>query len=157
MKEKENIGVEKPGGVGNLCLSKMKTDEEEIEKSLLDEENKLTDENEDDENKSNWDGSESEFVEDDEATEYEEQQTGVKINYALSKDEIFKCIKHCGINKNVKILGEVALIFFSLLSLVLFLKTSQRGFLVFLFLFLAVFILWSFDILHLFLKRLRYN
>jgi len=157
MKERESLEVEKPGGTANLSLDKMKTDEEEIEKSLLEEDNKAENDDEDEENKSNWDGSESEFVEDDEATEYEDQQTGVKINYALTRDEIFKCIKHCGINKNIKILGEVSLVFLSLLSLILFLKTSQQGFLIFLFLFLGLLCFWSLDILHLFLKKLRYK
>ena len=157
MKEKESLEVEKPGGTASLSLDKMKTDEEEIERSFLEEEEKLQENEDENEAKSNWDGSESEFVEDDDATEYEEQQTGVKINYALTRDEIFKCIKHCGINKNVKILGEVSLVFLSLLSLILFLKTSQHGFLVFLLLFLGLFFLWSLDILHLFLKKLRYK
>ena len=157
MKEKESLEVEKPGGTANLSLDKMKTDEEEIERSFLEEEEKLQEMDEENEVKSNWDGSESEFVEDDDATEYEEQQTGVKINYALTREEIFKCIKHCGINKNVKILGEVSLVFLTLLSLILFLKTSQYGFLVFLLLFLGLFFLWSLDILHLFLKKLRYK
>lgn len=157
MKERESLEVEKPGGTANLSLDKMKTDEEEIERSFLEEEEKLQENEDENEAKSNWDGSESEFVEDDDATEYEEQQTGVKINYALTREEIFKCIKHCGINKNVKILGEVSLVFLTLLSLILFLKTSQYGFLVFLLLFLGLFFLWSLDILHLFLKKLRYK
>ena len=157
MKERESLEVEKPGGTANLSLDKMKTDEEEIERSFLEEEEKLQENEDEKEEKSNWDGSESEFVEDDDATEYEEQKTGVKINYALTREEIFKCIKHCGINKNVKILGEVSLVFLTLLSLILFLKTSQYGFLVFLLLFLGLFFLWSLDILYLFLKKLRYK
>ena len=41
MKEKESLEVEKPGGTANLSLDKMKTDEEEIERSFLEEEEKL--------------------------------------------------------------------------------------------------------------------
>ena len=68
MKERESLEVEKPGGTANLSLDKMKTDEEEIEKSLLDEENKAINDDEENDKKSKWDGSESEFVEDYEAT-----------------------------------------------------------------------------------------
>lgn len=157
MKERESLEVEKPGGTANLSLDKMKTDEEEIERSFLEEDEKLQDNEEENDKKSKWDGSESEFVEDEEATEYEDQQTGVKINYALTREEIFKCIKHCGINKNIKILGEVTLVFLSLLSLILFLRTSQQGFLIFLFFFSGLFCFWSLDILHLFLRKLRYK
>ena len=41
MKERESLEVEKPGGTANLSLDKMKTDEEEIERSFLEEEEKL--------------------------------------------------------------------------------------------------------------------
>ena len=90
MKERESLEVEKPGGTANLSLDKMKTDEEEIERSFFEEDEKLQDNEEENDKKSKWDGSESEFVEDEEATEYEDQQTGVKINYALTREEIFK-------------------------------------------------------------------
>lgn len=41
-----------------------------------------------------WDGSEAEFIEDDDAADYEEKQTGIKLNYTLKKHEIYSCIKH---------------------------------------------------------------
>ena len=55
MKERESLEVEKPGGTANLSLDKMKTDEEEIEKSLLDEENKAINDDEENDKKSKWD------------------------------------------------------------------------------------------------------
>ena len=35
-----------------------------------------------------WDGSESELVADDEAEEYEIPETGIKISFALTKEEM---------------------------------------------------------------------
>ncbi len=41
-----------------------------------------------------WDGSESELVADDDAEEYEIPETGIKISYALTEDEMYKCLYH---------------------------------------------------------------
>ena len=41
-----------------------------------------------------WDGSESEFVSDDDAEEYEIPETGIKISYSLTPDEMYKCLYH---------------------------------------------------------------
>ncbi|MBR1778946.1 MAG: YcxB family protein [Clostridia bacterium] len=156
MKERENVELDKPGGTAGLDLEEMKTSEEEIEKSLAEEDGSPEGKEEKEED-SNWDGSEAEFVEDDDALEYEEQNAGIKINYALTRDEIFNCIKHCGINKNIKILGEITLGMMTMVAFVLFFKTYKKGFLIFFSLFLALFFLWAFDVLHLFLKKLRYK
>lgn len=43
-----------------------------------------------------WDGTESEFVEDDDAEEYEEKYSGIKLNYSLKREEILSCLKHVG-------------------------------------------------------------
>lgn len=67
-------------------------DEEKIETELMLADN----DSESEERESNWDGSESEFVENDDAEEYEEQYAGIKFGYALKKDEIISCLKHSG-------------------------------------------------------------
>jgi len=41
-----------------------------------------------------WDGSESELVSDDDAEEYEIPETGIKISYSLTPDEMYKCLYH---------------------------------------------------------------
>lgn len=41
-----------------------------------------------------WDGSESEFVEDDDAAVFEEKYTGIKLNYELKISEIYTCLKN---------------------------------------------------------------
>ena len=41
-----------------------------------------------------WDGSESELVADDDAEEYEIPETGIKISYSLTPDEMYKCLYH---------------------------------------------------------------
>lgn len=40
-----------------------------------------------------WDGSEAELVADDDAPEYEEQQTGFKLCYTLREQEVLSCLK----------------------------------------------------------------
>lgn len=64
--------------------------------------------NESDEDSSVWDGSESEFVEDDDAEVFEEKYTGIKLNYELKSDEIFTCLKNFSEYKknNKKIIVE---------------------------------------------------
>ena len=46
-----------------------------------------------------WDGSESELVADDDAEEYEIPETGIKISYALTEDEMYKCLYHSRLYK----------------------------------------------------------
>ena len=41
-----------------------------------------------------WDGSESKLVSDDAAEEYEIPETGIKISYSLTPDEMYKCLYH---------------------------------------------------------------
>ena len=41
-----------------------------------------------------WDGSESKLVSDDDAEEYEIPETGIKISYSLTPDEMYKCLYH---------------------------------------------------------------
>ncbi len=43
-----------------------------------------------------WDGSEAEFISDDDTEEYEIPETGFRISYVLTKDEIYSCLYHSG-------------------------------------------------------------
>ena len=63
-------------------------DEKQIEEEVLQTEQ----EDNFDSEETTWDGSESEFVEDDDAEEYEEHYAGIKFGYALKKEEIFSCL-----------------------------------------------------------------
>ena len=67
-----------------------------------------------------WDGSEAEFVSDDDAEEYEIPETGYKISYVLTQEEMYKCLYHSNMFKTKGtraviqsvILGIAAVIFF---------------------------------------------
>jgi hypothetical protein len=62
--------------------------EEESGETLLDE--TIPEETaEEEEENVEWDGSEAELVADEDASEYEEQQTGIKLKYVLTSKEIF--------------------------------------------------------------------
>lgn len=65
----------------------------EITEELKQAENSSIQEDENDENPE-WDGSEAEFVEDDNTAEYEIPETGIKLSYSLSCDEMYKCLYH---------------------------------------------------------------
>ncbi len=67
-----------------------------------------------------WDGSEAEFVEDDDAEEYEIPETGFRLSYSLTQDEMYKCLYHSDIIKTKGsraaiqsiIMGIAAIVFF---------------------------------------------
>ncbi len=46
-----------------------------------------------------WDGSEAELVADDEAEEYEIPETGIRISFALTQEEMYQCLQHSGLYK----------------------------------------------------------
>lgn len=48
----------------------------------------------DDSKNPEWDGSEAEFVEDDDFAEYEIPETGIKLSYVLTQDEMYRCLYH---------------------------------------------------------------
>lgn len=84
--------------------------EEENPRSSQEEEEPIT-----------WDGNEAELVADDDAAEYEDQNTGIRINYTLREDEIYECLKRSGFIKTTGkraavetvILGVLAVAFFA--------------------------------------------
>lgn len=61
-----------------------------------------------------WDGSEAELVLDDDAADYEEPQTGVKLSYTLREEEVFHALGKSGFSKT---LGRRAVIEGVLLAL----------------------------------------
>ncbi len=91
-------------------------DEKQIEQEVMSVENEETQESEE----SNWDGSESELVEDDDAEEYEEQYAGIKFGYVLRKEEIFDCLKHTGFFKSNSIRSIVEACLFTILAVMFF-------------------------------------
>lgn len=89
----------------------------ELEKA---ENNEPLNPSEENEENPEWDGSEAEFVEDDSSAEYEIPETGIKLSYVLTQDEMYKCLYH-GNNFKTKgvravvqsiILGFASVIFF---------------------------------------------
>lgn len=84
----------KPSQDNNLTEAEQKEKEEiikEISEEIKQAEN--ADNSTDDENPE-WDGSEAEFVEDDSSAEYEIPETGIKLSYSLTRDEMYKCLYH---------------------------------------------------------------
>ena len=67
-----------------------------------------------------WDGSEAELVSDDEAEEYEIPETGIRISYVMTEDEMYRCLYHSNLIKTKGkravtqsvILGLASVIFF---------------------------------------------
>ena len=74
----------------------------------------------DNEENPEWDGSEAEYVSDDDAEEYEIPETGIRLSYVLTQEEMFRCLYHSDIIKTKGaravlqsiILGIAAVLFF---------------------------------------------
>ena len=121
-KHDEGIPVDTSGPVDTLPEeattgeSTALEDEKQIEQEVLLVENDEPREEE----ASNWDGSESEFVEDDDAEAYEEQYAGIKFGYALKKEEIFSCLKHSGFFKATSTRSVVEACLFTILAVMFF-------------------------------------
>ena len=100
-------------------------DEKQIEEEVLQTEQ----EDNFDSEETTWDGSESEFVEDDDAEEYEEHYAGIKFGYALKKEEIFSCLKHTGmfkVNGTRSIVEICLLLVLALMFFILFFVTRNN-------------------------------
>lgn len=68
-----------------------------------------------------WDGSESELVADDDAEEYEIPETGIKIAYSLTPDEMYKCLYHSRLYKTKGSRAAVQTVIFALAAVIFFL------------------------------------
>ena len=73
------------------------------------------------ESHADWDGNEAELVADEDAAEYEEQNTGIQLSYVLKEHEILECLKSSGMMSRTTgkravietiILGVLAVVFF---------------------------------------------
>ena len=71
----------------------MKDIEDSINEDLQKEEETINEDNPE------WDGSEAELVADDDAEEYEIPETGIKISYAMTPEEMYKCLEHSDMYK----------------------------------------------------------
>jgi len=67
-----------------------------------------------------WDGSEAELVSDDDAEEYEIPETGIKLSYSLSSDEMYKCLYHSRLYKTKGARAVAQSIIFAVASVVFF-------------------------------------
>lgn len=113
----ETASSEALSDVRDEKISSTMEDEKQIEQEVFLTEQEQESENED----STWDGSESEFVEDEEAEDYEEKYAGIKFCYTLKRDEIFSCLKHTGLFKTGGIRSIVEICLLLVLSFMFFL------------------------------------
>lgn len=97
------------------------------------------------ENKDNhmhqWDGSESEFVDDVEAADYEEYHTGIRLSYTLQASEIYSCLFNCYPYKGKRKMftfGISFLIFAAVMNFILYVFVRNTNFLLFGFLLVAI-------------------
>ena len=64
-----------------------------------------------------WDGSESELVADDDAEDYEIPETGIKISYVMTKDEMYKCLYHSDVYKTKGVRAAFSSVVFGLAAI----------------------------------------
>lgn len=82
--EEQDTASQPPEPRGEQTPDSVRKLEEESGETLLDETIPA-----EEEKNVEWDGSEAELVADEDASEYEEQQTGIKLKYVLTSKEIF--------------------------------------------------------------------
>ena len=68
-----------------------------------------------------WDGSEAELVADEDAAEYEEQHTGIKLSYVLTRQEIYEALRLSGVYKHTgkRLAAESVVLFVIFLAFLL--------------------------------------
>lgn len=57
-----------------------------------------------------WDGSEAEFIADEDANEYEDQYSGIKLKYKLNKDEVKSCLRRISYKKKINMISVIEII-----------------------------------------------
>lgn len=95
-------------------------DEDTAEVMRIAEELKRIQEEEDEEEGRDWDGSEAELVEDDDAEEYEIPLAGIRLSYVLTPEEYFKCLQHSGIYKSQGKRGIIEAVILGIISIIFF-------------------------------------
>lgn len=76
-----------------------------------------------------WDGSEAEFVSDDDAEDYEIPETGIRLSYVLTQDEIYRCLYHSDMFKTKgarAILQSIILTLASIIFFVIYFTTQSQ-------------------------------
>lgn len=104
-----------------------------------------------------WDGSQALLIEDNDAADYEENYSGIKLSFSLKERELFSCLRHCGWNMNHFMIG--AFIFILVDIILLMLLVFQPSILVGICFVATVInsIFWIFNILPSFYNRLAYH
>lgn len=102
-------------------------DEDTAEVIRIAEELKHAQEEEDEEKNQEWDGSEAEFVEDDDAEEYEIPMAGIKLSYVLTEEEYFKCLQHSGMYKSQGIRGIIETVALGVIAVIFFIVFFMTG------------------------------
>lgn len=74
-----------------------------------------------------WDGSEAELVLDDDAADYEEPQTGVKLSYTLREEEVFHALGKSGFSKTLGRRAVAEGVVLALLAAWFFFQYAQSG------------------------------
>lgn len=152
MKDHDSINFEKKDDTAIDQAETLRSNEDMVEKEI----NKAAEDSEKSyerkKDEIEWDGSESEFVED-HALEYEEKYSGIKFSYTLKKEEISACVKYCGINRKVKIAGSILLGAFTLVYLLLYISNRNFISLIWFLAGVVLFLLWIFNVLPLFFER----
>ena len=92
---------------------------ESIEEQEIKEIVKELDKNESDDNPE-WDGTEGELVSDDDAEEYEIPETGYKISYVMTQDEMYKCLYHSDMIKTKGLRAVLQCIFLGIAAVIFF-------------------------------------
>lgn len=76
-----------------------------------------------------WDGSEAEFVRDDDAEEYEIPETGIRLSYVLTFEEVYSCLYHSNMFKTKgarAIFDSVILIMASVVFFVIYFTSKSQ-------------------------------
>lgn len=74
-----------------------------------------------------WDGSEAELVADEDAAEYEEQHTGIKLSYVLTRQEIYEALRRSGVFKHAGKRAVAESVFLFAFSLIFFFSGLTQG------------------------------
>ena len=74
-----------------------------------------------------WDGSEAELVLDDDAADYEEPQTGVKLSYTLREEEVFHALGKSGFSKTLGRRAAAEGVVLALLAAWFFFQYARSG------------------------------
>lgn len=74
-----------------------------------------------------WDGSEAEFVEDDDSAEYEIPETGIKLSFVLTPDEMYKCLYHSNMFKTKGVRAVIQSVILAFAAIVFFICYFMRN------------------------------